>query len=62
MGQLLSLCEALDYTGLNRKQLMKFVRNGSLAYINTGMGNQLPRYYFSRKALDQFIEEAQTSF
>jgi hypothetical protein len=62
MGQLLSLCDALDYTGLNRKQLMKFVRNGSLPYINTGMGDQLPRYYFSRRALDQFIDGVQTTF
>jgi hypothetical protein len=62
MGQLLSLYEALDYTGLNRKQLMKFVKNGSLSYINTGMGDQLPRYYFSRKTLDQFINDVQSIF
>jgi hypothetical protein len=62
MGKLMSLNDALGYTGLNRKQIMKFVKTGALSYVNVGMGDQLPRYYFSQKSLDSFIDDIQTSF
>jgi len=60
MGKLLSLKDACSYCGLNRKQLMKFVRNGSLRYVNVGMGDDLPRYYFNTNTLDHFMDDIET--
>lgn len=61
MGKLVPLKEACSYLGITRKSLMHFVRNGSLRYVNVGMGEELPRYYFNTSTLDQFIHDVETS-
>ena len=55
------LKDACSYCGLNRKQLMKFVRSGSLKYVNVGFGGDLPRYYFNSSTLDHFMSDIETS-
>ena len=52
----LSVQEAMEYTGFSRKQIMNFITNKSLPYINVGLGQDIPRYRFSIKNLDKLLD------
>jgi DNA-binding transcriptional MerR regulator len=57
--RLIKIKEACNTTGLTRKQIMFYIKEGILAYANVGQGEKLARYRFSEKALEELIEKIQ---
>lgn len=55
MNQLLKIKETCEYLGISRRQLNYLVETKQLPYINLGLGKEIPRFAFSREALDKFI-------
>ena len=59
--QTLTMREAIQYLGMTRRTILRFIQQGRLRFINTGLGELYPRYYFLYTELDRFLEDMQTS-
>ena len=47
--------ETISFLGMTRKQILWFVRNGNLKYIDVGQGQVYPRYRFLVSELERFL-------
>jgi excisionase family DNA binding protein len=54
--ELLTLHYAAGYLNVTTDQVLAFIADGSLDYINVGRGKKRRRYRFSKQDLDAFIE------
>jgi excisionase family DNA binding protein len=53
---LLTLDQAAIYPNITDEQVLAFIKDGTLDYINLGRGKKRPRYRFKKQDLDAFIE------
>ena len=52
MNRLLTLKEAAERMAISEKHLLAFVKNGSIPFLNVGLGGVRPSYRFRPEALD----------
>ncbi len=53
---LLKIKDACEYLGISRYQLSHLVETKQLAWINIGLGKEIPRLAFTKETLDNFIK------
>jgi len=58
VAKLLTMKEAMAYTGLSRQKLLYFIDKGNLSFIDLSEGKQLRRYRFQTHLLDEFLDKA----
>ena len=54
--ELLTLDQAAAHLNITDEQVVAFVADGTLGFVNVGRGKSRPRYRFSKQDLDAFIE------
>jgi len=63
MGEkkLLGMKETMQLTGLSRKKILFYIREGLLPFVNVSEGNLLARYKFHTQTIEEFLKKIQVT-